>query len=439
MSRKLKILCLLLAAALLSGCSLRTVDQLYCLPKRSQEHANLQTIIDRCMTDLSYCAPLSGENPQTVQIADLEGDGVEEYLVFAKGGEEKPLNILIFRMEGNQYVLSDTIVSAGSAFDLVEYAHMDDYPGCELIVGCQVSEQLTRSVSVYRFADGKAEQLLNANYTRFITCDLDENGREELMVLHPGESDESNGVAELYSYYGGAMERSNQVSMSESVDHMKRIVEGKLQGGQPGIYVASTTGEMATVTDVFTLDRGLFVNAATSSSADTLVQTLGNYYVYPADIDDDGIMELPWLVNMELPGVDSFHGAQYLIRWYAITPSGAEAVKYYTYHNFQGGWYLSLDNSWAPRMAAVQREGGFDFYIWTQVFDRAQKVFSINSYIGEDRQERAEKDGKIVLLKNDTILYAAALEPEAGAFGITQETLIGSFHLIHQDWKIGEK
>ena len=84
MSGKLKILSAVLAVLLLTGCSMRTLDELYRVPKRSEEYNDLQSAIDRHMGDREYCAPLSGENLQTVQMADLDGDGTQEYLLFAK-------------------------------------------------------------------------------------------------------------------------------------------------------------------------------------------------------------------------------------------------------------------------------------------------------------------------------------------------------------------
>ena len=90
-------LALVLAACLLSGCALQTVEEMYALPKRSEAYNSLQTAIDSAMYGLTYAAPVSGENQQTVQMADLDGDGVEEYFVFAQGGSAKPLQFLIFR------------------------------------------------------------------------------------------------------------------------------------------------------------------------------------------------------------------------------------------------------------------------------------------------------------------------------------------------------
>lgn len=438
MSKKLKILSLLLAVVLLSGCSMRTVDQLYCLPKRSEEYNDLQSAIDRYMGQMSYCAPLSGENPQSVQMADLDGDGVGEYLLFAKGAAERPLQILIFRLEAEGYVLSDTIESTGSAFDIVEYARVDDQPGVELVVGVQVSDQVARSVSVYRFFDGKAQQMLSTNYTRFLTWDMDTDGRSDLMVLRPGESDEAAGVAELYSYRDGRMERSNEVNLSGTVDKMKRVVAGRLQDQKPAVYVASTVDESAIITDVFALVDEVLTNVSFSLTSGTSIQTQRNYYIYADDIDRDGIMELPTLMTMISPSNAPLPERQYLIRWSAMTSSGQMQEKAYSFHNFQEGWYLDLDSQWAQRIAVLQRGDAFEFFLWDEDYHQAQKLLTVYAFSGPDREALSVLDNRAVLYESEETIYSVYLEVASASYGLTQDKLIRSFHLIHSEWKSGE-
>jgi hypothetical protein len=436
--RKLKIFSVVLAALLLTGCSMRTLDELYRVPRRSEAYNDLQSAIDRSIGDREYCAPLSGENLQTVQMADLDGDGTQEYLLFSKGNSDKPLQILIFRLENEEYVLADMIQSTGGAYDVVEYARVDDKPGYELIVGYQISNQVARSVSVYSFRGGKAVLLMSTNYTKFVPYDINADGRSELMVLHAGESDEASGVAELFYYAGGVMERSNQASMSETVDQLKRIVTSRLHGGQPAVYVASAVGESAIITDVFAMVDGYFTNVSFSNESGTSVQTLRNYYVYADDIDDDSVVELPDLITMRSPADLNIATMQYLIRWYAMTAAGDEVDKVYTYHNFQDGWYMTLDSSWAARVAVLQRGNAYEFYVWDEAFSNAQKLITVYTFTGADREEQALRDNRFVLYKSDKVVYAADMDVSSAAYSITQDTLLRSFHLIHQDWKTGE-
>ena len=103
MAKKWKILLLVLVlSTLLSGCNMPTLDQLYCIPKRHSTDSNLQEVIDEKMGDLQYCAPISGNNQQTVQSADLDGDGKAEEV--NPEGED----ILLIR-DGKAYALAEPL------------------------------------------------------------------------------------------------------------------------------------------------------------------------------------------------------------------------------------------------------------------------------------------------------------------------------------------
>lgn len=437
--RKNRICMLLLVVALsLSGCSMRTVDQMYCLPKRSEDHKDLRTAVDSAMSGLEYCAPLAGENQQTLQSVDLDGDNEEEYLLFAKGGSEMPLRVLIFDQVGGSYEHVTTIENSGSAFDQVEYVQMDMQGGMEIVIGCQISDVPLRTVSVYQYRNSQIQRLHQAGYTKFLTVDLDGDNFTELFVLRPGPTETDRGVAELYSVNNGAVERTNEVNMSGPADKLKRTVFGKLNDGTPAIYAASSVDDTALITDVFVLQDSLLKNVTFSNESGTSVQTLRSYYVYAEDIDDDGIVELPSLNPMlpvsETVGTDR----QDLIRWYGMNRDGSEVNKLYTYHNFAGGWYVELDDAWAKRLSVQQQGNNYDFYIWEEDGIHCQKVFTVCVLTAPNRKEQAVEDRRFILMNTDSAIYCAELYEQAQVFGISVESITKAFHLIEVMWNTGE-
>lgn len=439
MNRKVSVIGLfLITVMLLTGCAMRTVDQMYTPPKRSAEHQDLQIAIDASMTNLEYCAPLSGENQQTVQMADLDGDGEAEYLLFARGSSENPLQILIFGKTEDGFSLRQTIESPGSAFEMVEYVDMDGSAGVELLVGRQVSDQVLRALTLYSFSQGDARQLMSANYSRVVTCDLNADQYSEIMVISSGATETDRAVATLYRFENETMVRSREMNLSETAENIKRIMVSGLHGGAPAVYVASAVEESAIITDVFALKNGRFENVSLSNESGTSVQTLRNYYVYADDIDSDGVLELPSLIPM-MPVTQSRSASeQYLIRWYAMTLGGGEVDKMYTFHNIADGWYLQLDSVLAPRVTVVQETNSYAFYLWDEAFERNEKILTVYALSGSDRETAAAEDGRFLLYRADEVTYAAKLEDRAVSFGFTQENLTGSFHLIFQDWKTGE-
>ena len=439
MKKKILFLVLTLTALLLTGCAMQTVEEMYAVPKRSAEYSSLQFAIDAAMVGRTYAAPVSGDNQQSVQMADLDGDGVEEYLVFAMANSDKRLQVLIFRQEEDGACsLWEVIESSGAAFEQVEYIHFDQVPGCELVIGSQVSDQVLRSVSVYSFSKGTAEQLLMVGYSKFLTCDLDGNDRKELLVLRPGEAEATRGMAVLYSSRGGQIERSVETELSKEVTHIRRITASKLQDGTPAVFVASSVDEKAIVTDIFALKEGKFTNISFSTEADTSIQTLRNFYVYAEDIDEDGVLELPSLLTMKAVSHWEDEEEKFLLRWFAMDLDGREVDKLFTFHYYVGGWYVQLDKEWASRVSVEQGSGVYIFYMWNESYQDATPLFTIYVFTGGTRDEDAVKDGRFAVYRTEGVAYAGKLEPAAAEYGITEEYIINSFRLIRKDWRAGE-
>ena len=436
--RKKYLVCLLAVALLLSGCAMQKANPMYQLPKRSEDYSNLQAVLNSAMAGLEFCAPLSGENQQTVQMADLNGDGEQEYLVFTKGGSELPLRILIFSRVDEGFVHTDTIDSSGAAFDQVEYIQMDEKPGVEMVVGRQISDQLVRSVSVYTFSSGKAEKLISVNYKKFITADFNDDLLGELFVLRPNMGETDNGIAELYSLNAGVMERSNEASMSAPVDKLKRVIVGKLQDGKTALYVASTVADTSLITDIYTVKEKVLVNLSHSDGSVSGMQTLRNYFIYADDMDKDGILELPKLVStVPLESMTPTDNCD-MICWYAMGSDGKMVEKLYTYYVSAGGWYVQFNESLALQVTAKCMGNAHEFYLWDAEYSEATKLFTVYVLNGANREEQSELNDRFVLEKTNSVIYAASLESAASDYYITQQSLIHNFNLIHRDWNTGE-
>lgn len=426
--------CAVFLTLLLTGCGARTIDEMYCLPRRSERNNNLRTAIEASMSGRVYAAPVSGSNQESVQTADLDGDGKEEYVVFTKVLEDDSLQILLFnQLEDEKYELWETIVCKGASFEQVQYADIDDKPGCELIVGTQLNEKVTRTVSLYSFASGQTTKIKSMIYIKFVVCDLDSNGRSELMVIQNGEAEADSGSVRLYSYSDGNVVGSVEAKLSVSPEHIRRIAVNKLDSGEPAVYVASASNENAVITDIFALRDETFSNISQSSDLGTSMQTLRNYFVYAEDLNNDGILELPSLLSMMYNTTE-----QNLIRWFTIDINGRETDKLYTFHNIEDGWYIQLDGQWIDRFAAEKNETIYSFYMWNNSYGTAVPVFTVYTLTGKDRDIQAQEQNRFPLYRGEDVVYAAKLESGSAIYGMTESYLRSNFHLIRQDWKMTE-
>ena len=234
------------------------------------------------------------------------------------------------------------------------------------------------------------------------------------------------------------MERSNEVNMSQPTEMLKRIVSGRLYGGTPAVYAASAVGDTAIITDIYAVVDNKLSNISFSNESGTSVQTLRNYYVYADDIDNDGVVELPYLITMTPLSQAGSTDRHELIRWYAMTVNGDEVDKMYTYHNFVGGWYIELDDRWATSLSVLDLGHSYEFHVWDDAYETSEKILTIHALSGQKREEQSTQDDRAVLLKTESVIYAADFEKCMDRYGITQKEIIEGFHLIQMDWKTGE-
>ena len=78
------------------------------------------------------------------------------------------------------------------------------------------------------------------------------------------------------------------------------------------------------------------------------------------------------------------------------------------------------------------------FYIWNEDFQEALPVFSVYVLTGSEQGTQSIAQNRFILHQGDGVVYACKLGMASGIYGITDDQLINSFHLIYQDWKSGE-
>ena len=442
--RMLLFLLTLLMAASLSGCFFKSVDELYALPKQSEEYYELQDEIERILGEGAvYAAPTSGTNQQSVQLADLDGDEEDEAVVFVRTSGEKPLKGYIFDRVGDSFGNVAVIEGDGSSFSSVEYVQIDGEPGLEIVLGRQVSDQVPQSLSVYTLRENRVVELMSANYTEYTTVDLDADSNTDIFLLR-FDADEHTGVAEYYRCVDGQMEREPEALMSNGVELIKRIICGNVDDGVPAVFVASMYEENSIITDIFALRDGTFMNITTEGASGTSAQTIRNYYVYATDINSDGVIELPQPMQLPAYGNSAAEDVYWTIDWYRLSVEGRRYRTMTTYHNYSGGWFVKLPEEWRGELTISRSEEvsgvrGYVFSWWNGYENAPDPIFTIYAFSGEDRNTIASEGGRFVLGEKGDVTYAASLGTCVWTKMLTYDDLIQMFSFIHIDWNSGEK
>ncbi|MDR1328797.1 MAG: VCBS repeat-containing protein [Oscillospiraceae bacterium] len=431
--RKAAAIAVLLA---LTGCFKTSADELYRLPRVSDEYFKLQTRIDEVTASgAEYSPPTSGENRQSVQLEDIDGDGVKEAIAFfAARSEDYPLKIYIFKSDGDDYVIADIIEGTGTGIESIRYADMDGDGVLELVVGWQMGASL-KNMSLYLERGFQHVKVAEADYTTALVSDITGDGLPDVSVVRLGTA-ETPGEIEVFSLMPDGEIVGATAHLSDGVEAVSRAQAGKLFDGVPAVVIDGKAAGGGIVTDIFCRVDGALVNIARTSAEDAEPRTLT---VYSTDIDRDGIIDMPYPV----PLPQQSDTVYYAIDWRSYSSDGSRRVAMTTYHNYSDGWYLTLPEAWRGRLTvrradAVYGERSlvFSFVNGGEAVSDFLKIYTLS---GENKEERARLPGRFRLLEEGDKIFAAELfNPGAEHFYAPAEADIRlGFHRIYTDWLTG--
>lgn len=448
-----KFLALALAACLfagvLTGCSgTSSPEELFALPQPPEDYQNLSRKISEVLgaTGGESIAPKTGSNTQTVQLQDLDGDGVLESAVafFQVSGDERPLKIYIFRLqEDDSYALANVIEGLGTGINSVAYENVGGGPAKELIVAWQISTT-DHTLGVYSLEDAEGIELLWVDrYTRFRIADLDEDGEREIVAVTLKAGEEEINRADFYDYDGVALALKESAPLSVGITEVRTVRGGSLKDGIPAVFVTSSFGEapQGQVVDVLACRDGVFTNITLDTETMFSTGTVRNYTaVSGADINGDGIMELPRPQTVPVYNRTAVSEEFWLLDWLQFDLEGEARRVLTTYHNVTDGWYFSLPDGWSRRITISRKdsntadERAVTFSLWKGENIEPVRFMTIYKLTGTNRTQRATMGNRKTLYTDTNTVYAYELWPDDWDTGLTDEEIIERFHIIRAEW-----
>lgn len=430
-------LILLLALLLgLSGCTFRSVDELYLLPRPSESFVNLQAAIDQIKGSAESIAPTSGNRTQAIQLYDLLMDGKQEAIAFFRDNSaERPLKIAIFQQtDEGDYILYAMIEGAGSDIGSIEYVDLTGDGVLELVVSWQSAT--VYNLVAYSIENGQVAELMRSGYTRYLTADLNEDGKSEIYLAQI-DSSTGNNRLEMYVGDGSIMQLYTTVSMSDGV--VPVMERGSLQGGEPALFITMEFGDNYRVTDVFSHADSSVKNITMDESTrrSTAVRVYTGLSV--TDIDGDGVTEVPISARIHTP--DAATGENFWsIQWKQFDKEGSEHSVLRTYHNIADRWYLVLPENWAGKITLSRTENtalgerAVVFSYWEGDPEIPPENFlTIYRLTGTNREMHAAIGSRFSLelpYQDPDVVFAAEFHACSWEHGLDQIAVRERFHAI---------
>ncbi len=440
--KKKKFLSLAMAIMFLCGCTIPSGDELLAAPKPAANYQNLQVELEKQLAKgLNYTAPSKGENRSSIQLVDLDGDGLEEAIVFfrkANPSSEGSFDIYIYRKQEEQYVCTGSINGNGSSIESVEYPVITPEGKRGIVIAWLIQSDGPNALTMCDFDTNLSPRtLLETEYTAMALTDLTGNSANELLLMVNGSSGKR--TARMYRYSGGALSFDGEAISNEEIVSVERISTGKVKGGKGAVIAeGKTTGGVGLTTDIFVYSEGGLKNLALSGEDKTSTGTYRPVSVYSMDINKDGITEFPKAVLMAGYGDASDPNAVFMLDWYSYGAEVPPVKVLTTYQNISDSWAFKIDDSWHDTITASKsnENGASTVYFYEYANGLNIELFSISCAAGASMEYFINDKEAIRLLETDKALYFLKL-PESGQTGsirISADEIKARFSLIRQDW-----
>ena len=429
----------LCALLVLSGCFKTNAEELYYLPRAGDEFIKLQMRIDEIRAaGAEYSPPTGGENRQSVQLVDIDGDGTKEAVAFLRvAAEDNPMKIYIFRAIGDDYEVVDIIEGAGSGIESIRYVDMDLDGTMELLVGWQMGAAL-RHMTLYSEKGFKNMSIAELDYSVLTVADLTGDGRPDVAAARIGTT-EAPGELVLFSLMADGEVFRASANFSDGVESISRVSSGRLFDGRSALFLDAKLTGGGIITDIFSFSDKTLRNLTRLGTGNEQQPRLIS--VFSTDINGDGIIEMPRTVELPKQSDTTY----YAIEWLAYTSDGRSAVVTSTYHNYSDSWFLTLPKEWLGRLT-VRREdvvSGERTVVFsftdTRNSGEVHDFLRVYTLSGDNREERARLPGRFPLLTESDKIYAAQIIelPSGDGSSVTQEEIKTNFRRIYTDWITG--
>ena len=435
-----RILPLLLSLLLLGGCTFPSGDDLLAAPRPSTNYQSLQTELDHLLASgVSYTTPSEGENRSSVQLTDLDGDGVDEAIAFFRGSTSATSNtfqVYVYRKQDDQYVCTGSVEGQATAIESVDYPVITPAGGRGMVITWRLTGDGTGALTMCDFdQDCAPGVLLETEYSAMELTDLTGDGARDLLLLttDPG----GKRVARLYQYQDGTLLLAGEAATSPETASVERMRSGRLADGNAAVLAEERMASgVGLTTDIFVYTDGTLSNLALGSEARSTYRPIT---VYATDINGDGAIELPRAVLMAGYTDAAASNAMFLLDWYAFSASETPAAVATTYENIADGWRITIDPAWRSRITAEKTtDNGMSVTVFYEYRGDGSRtaLFSIYTATGTAREYYAGRGDLIQLGESSQAVYFAKIPAEAqnSALQIPAKDIKAHFAVITQDW-----
>lgn len=356
--RKVLILLLITAVALcFSGCDLVTAntEELLSPPELTGELRLIKEALESSVdTPITLKYPSSGEHRSPVILRDIDGDGTDEAFAFYSTNDTElasiNLSVIKYNKKTKSWFALDRQTLTGSGIEKTVFSDLDGDGVEEIIVGWEIYAASDKRLAIYSVGDKALTQRMLERYTTFLSTDLDEDKRPEILMQYLDATAATNTASLIVLDKNGVM-RYGQCSMDGNVKTVLPPVLSTLSNGKAAVYFDEIKG-IGAITEVIFLSKGELQNPLFDEETLENKITLRDSALRLTDINEDGLLEIPVakeLINADITSTEKLNYTS----WCAFNGENFTEMKL-SVINTLDGYRIDLPAKWYGKIAIAK-------------------------------------------------------------------------------------
>ena len=323
------------------------IDSLIHAPAQDGGNGQIWNVLENSIGEKYLLkTPTDGTHRSAIVYADLNFDNSDEVIVFySTESANDSVCMQILTQDDDGWKFSAGLKSGFSEVKQVEFADFDGDGNLEIVVGWGLQKNnIMQQLDVYEYneRENSLTQLFDEKYLSFGLFDFDRNGRDEIALITSDVSAEPViQKLNLFSFSGTTFDNVAKMSIDPSITTVSCLsFDNYKRENVSRVYIDGYTADGLLSTDLLTFDptssilSRCYIGGETPSAI-----AKRSINVFCADIDDDGMVEIPVNRKVETK-VSSFN----LIEWKSVLKNKTVTVCYY-YDNRENGYYFNIPES----------------------------------------------------------------------------------------------
>lgn len=458
--RPIVLLPLLYILLMLGGCEISAmeVDNFMRPPAATGDSAAIQqALIAELGTQYSLRYPRSGEHRSAVVMSDIDGDELDEAIVFYRLSTDNAgaRMIVLDCDEDGKWRTAGMAEATGGEIDRIMLGDINGNGSNELITGWSTHSG-SKLIRAYTLISGElhsveiiSDELYPMNeYSEMVLGDFDADKRDELVIVFRNFSDGSTKACLMQFCYdlsgNPQLAPLGAIALDSSVYNYINAQAGYFTYSDYGMILDGLRSDGKYVTEVVYWNKEAQQLVAPTNDINTskAVTFTRSTPTVSQDIDGDGIIEMSR--DNLLPGYsDDSENPLYLTSWYKLTNSGVRLV-FQAVMRSDHGYFLTFNQGWDGRVTAQPDMNAAIMYFYLADEDRPFsnelfriKIFTLDEWknrtkdsdAGENGEDSSVPNDYKMLAQTDYYIYAVLVsDPENSE--ISAASLVSQFHLM---------